>query len=209
MCAPPVKRSRIRITVVSAVTISSTNMTGFLISVRGLSLAKDETIAGITILGSSSADTGIVLRWVEVSIGATPDLIGREKRAGIHRELLDDWAERECREEGEATDNHDHANDKADEQAAGGGEGADRCRDQFLLGKRAGDDHGWDDHPEAADAHRDCASEIVEQCVSAQAREGRAVIAGLRNVSVEDLRKAVRTRIVRRGDRGWHQHRDR
>ena len=38
-------------TVVSAVTISSTNMTGFLISVRGSSLTKAEPIAGIDDLG--------------------------------------------------------------------------------------------------------------------------------------------------------------
>src|ERR1700728_5024000 len=164
MSPPPVKRSRIRIMVVSAVTISSTNITGFLISVRGLSLAKDETIAGITILGSSSADTGMVLRWAEVSIEVTPGLIGREQCAGVHRELLDDRAERQRRKEGETANNHDHSDDKADEKAAGRRKGTDRCRNQFLLGQRAGDDHGRDDHPETADAHRDRAGEIVEQC---------------------------------------------
>ena len=49
-------------TVVSTVTTSSTNMTGFLISVRGSSLAKAEPIAGTTILGSSSAEAGVRLR---------------------------------------------------------------------------------------------------------------------------------------------------
>ena len=51
-----------KMTVVSAVTTSTTNMTGFFISVRGSSLAKAEPIAGTTILGSSSAETGIRLR---------------------------------------------------------------------------------------------------------------------------------------------------
>ena len=60
-------------TVVSAVTISSTNITGFLISVRGSSLTKAEPIAGITIFGSSSAETGIRLRIFEVSMDVTPD----------------------------------------------------------------------------------------------------------------------------------------
>ena len=49
-------------TVVSAVTTSSTNMTGFFIRVRGSSLTKAEPIAGTTILGSNSAETGICLR---------------------------------------------------------------------------------------------------------------------------------------------------
>ena len=49
-------------TVVSAVTTSSTNITGFLISVAGLSLTKAWPIAGTTICGSSSVATGIRLR---------------------------------------------------------------------------------------------------------------------------------------------------
>ena len=72
---PPVMRSRIRMTVVSAVTTSSTNMTGFFMSVRGSSLTKAEPIAGTTILGSNSAETGICLRRVEVSIEVTPSSI--------------------------------------------------------------------------------------------------------------------------------------
>src|ERR1700730_4953568 len=60
-------------TEVSAVTISSTNITGLAISVRGLSLTKAEPIAGATIFGSSRADTGIRLRILEVSIDMTPD----------------------------------------------------------------------------------------------------------------------------------------
>ena len=53
---------------VSAVTISSTNITGLDISVHGLSLTKAEPIAGRTILASDSADTGMRLRRCEVSI---------------------------------------------------------------------------------------------------------------------------------------------
>ena len=59
--------------VVSAVTISSTNITGFLISVRGSSLTNAEPMAGITIFGSSSAETGIRLRIFEVSMDVAPD----------------------------------------------------------------------------------------------------------------------------------------
>ena len=75
MCPPPVTRSRIRMTVVKTVTTSSTNMTGFFMSVRGLSLANAEPIAGSTIFGSNSAETGMLLRRVEVSIEVAPNLI--------------------------------------------------------------------------------------------------------------------------------------
>jgi hypothetical protein len=62
-------------TVVSAVTTSSTNITGFFIRLRGLSLTKAEPIAGTTILGSNSAETGICLRTCEVSIDMAPGLV--------------------------------------------------------------------------------------------------------------------------------------
>jgi hypothetical protein len=56
-CAlPPVSRSRMKITVVSAATISTTNITGFLISMRGSSLTNDCLIAGRRIAGSNTVD---------------------------------------------------------------------------------------------------------------------------------------------------------
>ena len=48
-------------TVVSAATTSTTNMTGFFIMSRGSSLAKAEPIAGTAIFGSKSADAGVAL----------------------------------------------------------------------------------------------------------------------------------------------------
>src|SRR5712671_4833949 len=152
---PPVTRSRNRMTVVSAVTTSSTNITGFVIRVRGLSLTKAEPIAGSTILGSSRAETGIRLRNVVVSIEVSPRSNRSEQRVAGHREMLDDGSERERREECQSADDHDHAHDQADKQAAGGREGSGGRRNGFLGGERAGDRHGWNDHPEPADEHRD------------------------------------------------------
>ena len=48
------------------------NMTRFVASVRGSSLTKAAPIADATIFGSSNAETGRVLRIVEVSINFTP-----------------------------------------------------------------------------------------------------------------------------------------
>ena len=75
-------------TVVSTVTISSTNMIGFLINVRGSNLTKAEPMAGSTILGSNSADTGMLLRMVDASIELTPSVVFSEEIAGGHREML-------------------------------------------------------------------------------------------------------------------------
>src|SRR5262249_38888879 len=125
-----------KMTVVRAATISTTNITGFFIILRGSSLAKAEPIAGHTIFGSVNEVTGIRLRKREVSIAATPR---SEKLPGHHGELLDDWAKRERREEGETADDEDHADQQADEQTAMRGEGPRRRRQRLLGCERAGD----------------------------------------------------------------------
>src|SRR5262249_38382136 len=125
-------RSRTKIIVVSAVTTSSTNITGFFINVRGLSLMKAEPIAGMTIFGSSSAETGMLLRICEVSIGVNSGSVRRERAARDLGEMFNQRPKSECREECQATDDQDHADDKADEEPAGGRESACRWRNGLL-----------------------------------------------------------------------------
>src|SRR3974377_1965305 len=97
--------SRMSSTLVNAVTISSTNITGFLASVRGLSLTKAWPNAGTTIFGSSNVATGIRFSNFDVSIGVTPQ--ESVNGACSHRELLDERPERERREEGETSYDQD------------------------------------------------------------------------------------------------------
>ena len=131
-CSPPLIHSRMKMTVVSAATTSTTNITGFFIMRRGSSLAKAEPIAGKTILGSVSAVTGIRLRKRDVSIEMTPKYVRLEQLTCHHCEVLDDWSKREGREEGETANDEDDADHKADEQAAMGGEGPSRDRHDLL-----------------------------------------------------------------------------
>src|ERR1700752_3377144 len=120
-------------TVVRIVTTSSTNITGFFISVRGFSFTKAELIAGTTIFGSNSAETGMRLRGVvEVSIEAHSESICRERRAGDPREMPKERSERERGEEGQAADDQDHPDGQADEQAARRREGAGGWRHDLL-----------------------------------------------------------------------------
>src|ERR1700681_2912681 len=126
--SPPVTRLRRKITVVSAATISTTNITGFLIISRGSSLTKAEPMAGITIFGSSIADTGIRLFILTTFMDVTPNELS-EQGVGVHREVLHDRSERERREEGETADDQDHADDQADEQSACGRKSPGRCGD--------------------------------------------------------------------------------
>src|SRR5882757_8093924 len=178
--APPVTTSRMKITVVNAATISTTNITGFLIISRGSSLTKADMIAGIRIFGSSIVEAVTFF----CSFMASMDLNSEERSeqiVGVHREVLDDRPERQRREEGEAADDQDHADDEADEQAAGGRERAGRCRNRFLGRQRARDRHCRHDHEEAADEHRAGKGQVVEEGVAGEARKGRAVVAGGRS----------------------------
>src|SRR6202047_374780 len=203
--APPVTRSRRKITVVSAATTSTTNITGLLIMILGSSLAKAEPIAGITIFGSSIAETGIRLFILTTSMDVTPNERS-EQGVGVASEVLDDRAERERREEGETADDQDHADDQADEQAARGRQRAGRRRDRLLARQRTRDRHGRHDHEEAADEHRDSPGDVIERGVAGEAGEGRAIIAGLRGVGIKDLGEAVRPRIGHRGHRRRQHH---
>src|ERR1700678_219806 len=111
--SPPVTRSRRKITVVSAATTSTTNITGFLTISRGSSLTKAEPIAGTTIFGSSIAETGTCFCSFMASISVTPKRDRSEQGVGGHREMLDDRSERQRGEEGETADDQDHADDQA------------------------------------------------------------------------------------------------
>src|ERR1700756_782057 len=116
----PVTSSRRKITVVSAATTSTTNITGFFIINRGSSFVTDEPMAGITIFGSSIADTGMRFCSFMVSMEVAPKRDRSEQGVGVASEVLDDRAERERGEEGQTADDQDDADDQADKQAARG-----------------------------------------------------------------------------------------
>src|SRR3984957_17892257 len=207
--------SRTRMMVVSAATISTTNITGFLISTRGLSLRTDSQSAGPRIAGSSTEDCEprILLR-ISMAIGLAACV---EEGAGVHREVLDDRPEGNGWEEDQTTGDRDDAHHQADEQRPIGREGAGGSRHDLLADQRTGDRHHRDDHQEAADEHREAQRIVPERHVGGQASEGAAVVAGGRDVGIEHLGEAVRAGVVRgagsdrqdRRNRGEAQHRER
>src|SRR5438445_12850 len=149
--SPPITRLRRKITVVRAATISTTNITGFLIISRGSSLTKADLIAGTRIPGSSIVDAVTFFCSFMDSMEVTPKRNRSEQGIGVHREVLDHRPKRQRREEGETADDQDHADDEAHEQAAGGRERAGRWRNRLLRRERARDRHRRHDHEEATD----------------------------------------------------------
>src|SRR5258705_12420366 len=134
--APPVTRSRTKMTVVSAATTSTTNITGLLIIRRGSSLTKADLIAGTRIFGSSIVDAVTFFCSFMASMYVTPKRDRSEQGVGVHREVFDDRPERQRREEGETADDQDPADNGPHKQAAGGREGNHRGRTR--LSRREG-----------------------------------------------------------------------
>ena len=97
-------------------TTSSTNITGFFISVRGSSLTNAWPIAGIDDRRIEQRGRRHPLAQFRGFHDCDSDDPAQNTRAGVHREMLDDRTERERREEGEAADDQDDADQEADEQ---------------------------------------------------------------------------------------------
>ena len=195
---PPVARSRRKITVVRAATTSTTNMTGFFIRTRGLSLAKAAPIAGMTIFGSvrpiRAFNSG-----VNLSIAAGPDCV-RQRHVRLHGEMLDDRPERERGEEREAADDEDHADEQTHEQAPVVGK-VPADSGTVFDDQRAGHRHHRDDHEISPDQHGDAAGRVVPERIAGEAAEGGTVVGGLRREQVEHC-QLVRARILDAGQAG-------
>src|ERR1700728_721164 len=192
--ASPVTHSRMKITVVSAATTSTTNITGFLISKRGSSLTNDWPIAGTRIAGSSIEDCELRMLLL-LSMGLAACVI---EGAGVHCEMLDDRPKGNRREVDQSAGDHDHAHHQADEQRAVGGERPRRDRHDLLPRQRTGDRQHRDDHQEAPHEHRHAECVVPERHIGGNSGERAAVVAGCRGVGVKRLGKAVRPGVVHR-----------
>src|SRR5271154_664594 len=131
-CSPCVMRSRTKITVVSAATTSTTNITGLRIINRGSSFLNDSPIAGIRMAGSSIVDCA-ARRLVLVSMLAARVI----KSAHVHRQVLDDGTKGKRWKELQTAGDQNHADDQTDEQAAVGREGAGGCRNDLFAHQRS------------------------------------------------------------------------
>src|SRR5580704_4205447 len=115
--------SRTRTTSVMTAPTSTTNITGFLIIMRGFSFQKESTIALRSILASANE---LLFAWGAGVIGSSKTL------SGIHQQVLQNWAEAERREEGKRAHNKDHADEQHGEQRPSDRKRAERFRDMFL-----------------------------------------------------------------------------
>src|SRR5206468_7692051 len=151
--------------------ISTTNMTGFLIILRGVSLASASMRARRTIFASQSE------RFRDVDMSEFRFFLLRRSclRAGVG---APEWVERKRGEEGERADDENDSNEQYGEQRRVHGKGSGRRRDELLALEIAGDSEHRDDHQEASNEHRCGKLQVVPVRVRADAGEGGAVIPG-------------------------------
>src|SRR6185437_6630341 len=152
--------------VVMTLPISTTNITGFFIWMRGSSFLKESLMARRRMAPSKS------------------DAPRRERRAREHQQVLDDRTERERREEGQRADDQNHADDQPGEERRCCRECAQPSGRHPFAGERAGQREHWDQEGEATYQHGERAKPVVERegCRTyssrAQPGERRAIVAG-------------------------------
>src|ERR1700677_1658211 len=129
---------------VSRAPTSTTNMTGFLIIVRGLSLRN----------ASITATRRIAISIKDLARGDVVSVIeGLKNLSGGHEQMLENRPQTESREKSERPNHYDRGYQQAAKQPAGHRKGAQGRRCDFLSSQIAGDRQYRDHHEEAAQQH--------------------------------------------------------
>src|SRR5579862_373419 len=214
------KLSRTRSQVVIAAPTSTTNITGFFMSVRGLSLRIESRSAPPTMppvhidfflcsLEMALPGSGMFAGDVEPSSSMDCMVMAAsENPSGVHQQVFENRAEAESREKSKCADNQNHGDQQECKKRRGYRERTSRFGHDLLARKVASHGQNRDNHEEAPEQHVESSADVVPRCVSIQTGESRAVIAGLGRIGVENLREAVRAGIAdgRGAERGHNRN---
>src|SRR5580700_5709146 len=178
----PVAISRTSKTVVIAAPTSTTKITGFFISQTGFNLTNEPLMARWRMSGSNRGRA-----WASFfgsrSVGSGPaggttfgSSVARTSTAAIseqpplvHQEMLDDRAERECREKSERADDYDGAHQKAHEQNSVRRQRPGGHRYPLFRGQTASYGQHRNDDQEPAHQHGDSAGQVVPRRIAVDA----------------------------------------
>src|SRR5271170_4097660 len=136
-------RSKKRSAVVTTAPTSTTNMTGFFISVRGLSFTHE----------SFSATATMPHFHKDLPPSPASFVMELEHLSGVHQQMLENRAETQRGEESERADNQDHGNQEHTKERRRHGKRARRFRDDLLAGQVARDRQHRNDHEESSEQH--------------------------------------------------------
>src|SRR5215475_5709716 len=202
----PVTASLITNKVVSAAPTSTTNMTGFLATIRGLSLTKDSFVALRRISGSKSgrARTPFEMSCVPSLLLSGLRCCGGAVRVDIskhlpaeHLEMLNYGAQRKRGEIRQRANDHDRSDKQNYEERAVSRQRAARHGYQFLPCKTARDRECRNDKKKSRNQHVDAECQVVPGRIGTNSRKGASVVTGAAGVCVENFREAVRSAVVK------------
>src|SRR5215510_5990117 len=206
----PVTASLITKTVVRAAPTSTTNMTGFFATIHGFSLMKESLVARLRISGSNNGRVRTPLEMSGVACALASALgcsggaitVAISKHLSVqHLEMLNNRAQRKCREIREGPDNDDGSDQQDDEQRAVSRQSAAGHRNQFFRCETSGNRQRWNNEEESRDKHVDTDGEVVPGRIGINPRKGAAVIPRTTRICVHDFGKAVRPAIISVGRR--------
>src|SRR5262249_40365876 len=189
----PVTASFITKAVVRAAPTSTTNITGFFATFHGLSLMKESLVARLRISGSNRGRVRTPLEMSGVASGLASALgssggaiaVAISKHLSVqHLEMLNNWAQRKCREIREGPDNDDGSDQQDDEQRAVSRQSAAGHRTQFFRCETCGNRQRWHNEEESRDKHVDTDGEVVPGRVRADSRKGAPIVTGAARVGV-------------------------
>src|ERR1700676_2456417 len=129
----------------SAAPTSTTNITGFLMSVRGLSLENKSQNARLAIF-ASQIDLPFLI-WAVMSS------LSSESLARIHQQVFQNRTQAERGEKGQCANDQNYRDQQASEQWSCHRERAQRLRHVFLARQAAGNRQNWNDHEKPAEQH--------------------------------------------------------
>src|ERR1700722_3184177 len=160
----------------------TTNITRFLISSRGFNFLNESMTACCT-------NSEYFISTFVLMIGPL------ENATGQHQPMFNDWPQAKCGEKREGGNDHNDPQQHAGEGHPVRWQCTGRSLYRFLRGKTTGNRQRRKGHGEPAQEHRRAQGQVVEICISAQAREGAAVVVRRRGVGVKDLTQPVRALI--------------
>src|SRR4029077_16956106 len=191
-------------TVVTTAPTSTTNITGFFISVRGFSFSNESRSAPATIppvhrdffvlLGLLLSSAGTL---IASGVIVVPALIGSSPKnlPGVHQQVFQYRSQAQRREKCQSAHDQYHRNQQCREKRRRHRKCACRFRHDFLSRQIAGNRQHRYHHKKSTQQHVGCNAGVVPKRVGAQPRKCRPVVRRARRICVQNLRQSVRTRI--------------
>src|SRR5258707_779692 len=115
-------------------------------------------------------------------------MVTSENLSCVHQQMFENRSETQRRKERESAYDQNGGDEQTGEQSACDGKSAGGFRNSFLFGETSGNGEHRNDHEEPAEELSSSGGRVVPHGVRVDSTERRAIVAGGRNVCVENLR---------------------